>query len=90
MHHRRNAYNAARSGYLAALRADPGYSDARYNLAVLCWHRGVAPEARHHAEKFRTAYPDDPRGAKLETLMAAAAGSAAAPAGAQPPSPAPG
>lgn len=70
--HRKDDYNAARSGYLAALRADPKHADARFNLAMLCWKQGVAAEAQHHAEKFRASFPDDPRGAELSTMMGAA------------------
>lgn len=66
--HRRDDYNAAREGYLATLRRAPGYAAARYNLAVLTWHRGVRPEARHHVELFLRDYPEDPRGASLKAL----------------------
>lgn len=73
VHHRRSDYNGARAGYLAALRADPRLADARYNLALLCWEQGVHEEARHHAERFTAAFPDDPRGAELARTMASGA-----------------
>lgn len=62
---RRGSFNRARAGYLAALRADPGYAAARYNLAVLTWDAGVREEAQHHARKFLELRPDDPRAAEL-------------------------
>lgn len=62
-------YNRARNGYLAALRSDPGQADARYNLAVLCFERGIVDEARHHVAKFRATYPDDARGQALERMV---------------------
>jgi tetratricopeptide (TPR) repeat protein len=62
-------YNGARNGYLAALRADPRQADARYNLAVLCFERGIHEEARHHVAKFLGDYADDPRGANLERMV---------------------
>jgi len=58
-------YNQAREHYLAALRADPSLSAARYNLALLTLRRGVVDEARHHARKFVEADPTNPRGAEL-------------------------
>lgn len=72
-HHRRNDYNKARKGYLAALRADPQHADARFNLALLCWKKGVQEEARHHAEKFRESFSGDPRVAELAAMMTPAA-----------------
>jgi tetratricopeptide (TPR) repeat protein len=69
-HQHQGDYNGARNGYLAALRADPTQADARYNLAVLCFERGVLEEARHHATKFVGDYANDPRGAQLERMMA--------------------
>jgi tetratricopeptide (TPR) repeat protein len=68
-HHRRNDYNGARRGYLAALRADPSLADARFNLAVLCWQRGIQGEGRHHVDKFLAAFPEDPRGAELKAML---------------------
>lgn len=79
VHHRRNDYNKARKGYLAALRADPQHADARFNLAMLCWKKGVVEEARHHVDRFREAFPADPRGAELVAMTRPAA--ALAPAG---------
>lgn len=73
-HDEKGDYNRARAGYLAALRADPRHADARHDLALLCWRQGVEEEARHHAETFRRAFPDDPRGPKLTALMAPPAG----------------
>lgn len=67
-------YNAAREGYLRALRDDPEYRSARYNLAVLTMRQGILPEARHHALKFVESWPDDPRGAELVRLTGAVPG----------------
>ena len=69
IYQRRNDYNRARSGYLAALRAAPDHADARFNLALLCWNKGVHEEARHHADKFRELFSADPRGEQLATVM---------------------
>ena len=70
--HKSGKYNAARSGYLRALRANPEFPDARYNLVVLTWNRGVQEEARHHLRKFKEAWPNEPRIAELEALVGAA------------------
>lgn len=67
--HQQGDYNRARNGYLAALRADPRHADARYNLAVLTHRHGVTEEAKHHVTKFRSTFPDDPRGPELERLV---------------------
>jgi tetratricopeptide (TPR) repeat protein len=67
--HHRNAYNKARTSYLAALRANPDYADARFNLAVLTWNRKVVDEARHHVERFAEAWPNDPRTVQLLALI---------------------
>jgi tetratricopeptide (TPR) repeat protein len=67
--HHRNAYNKARSNYLAALRVDEDYADARYNLAILTWNRNVVDEARHHAERFAQAWPNDPRTLELLAMV---------------------
>lgn len=84
-------YNRARSGYLATLRADARYADARYNLAVLCLDHGFTDEAKHHVEKFRTAFPSDARGPELERRIGGtgAAGPSGAPAPAPIPAPTP-
>lgn len=82
VNHRRNDFNSARAGYLAALRADPSHADARFNLALLCWHKGIKEEAQHHAQKFREGFPNDPRGQQLGALMGPAAAT-------PPPSPGP-
>lgn len=58
---KKNDYNRARQGYLAALQADPTLANARYNLALLTLRRGVIDEARHHARKFADIAPGDPR-----------------------------
>ncbi len=58
---KKNDYNKAREGYLAALKADPALANARYNLALLTLRRGVIDEARHHARKFAEIAPGDPR-----------------------------
>jgi tetratricopeptide (TPR) repeat protein len=67
--HHRNAYNKARSSYLAALRANEDYADARYNLAILTWNRNVVDEARHHVERFAEAWPHDPRTLQLMAMI---------------------
>jgi tetratricopeptide (TPR) repeat protein len=67
--HRRNAYNKARSSYLAALRANADFADARYNLAILTWERKVVDEARHHVERFAETWPDDPRTLQLMAMI---------------------
>ncbi len=69
--HKRRDYNAARQGYLAALRANPRLADARYNLVDLTLSRGAPDEARHHLQRFIEAFPGDPRGAVLATRVAA-------------------
>jgi tetratricopeptide (TPR) repeat protein len=67
---RRSNFNAARQGYLSALRIDPCYSSARYNLAHLTWKAGVKEEALHHARKFvENAAPDDPLVGQLSALV---------------------
>lgn len=75
---RRGAYNDARSHYLAALKADPRYAPARYNLALLTWDAGIKEEAQHHARKFLELSPDDPRAAELRTRVGMDAGPAPA------------
>lgn len=65
----RNQYNAARSAYLAAVKADPNYAPARFNLAILTWDAGVHEEAQHHARKFFELSPDDPRAAELRARV---------------------
>ncbi|MDC0722563.1 hypothetical protein [Nannocystis bainbridge] len=81
---KRGKYNDARSRYLAALKADPSYNPARFNLAVLTWEAGVKDEAQHHARKFIDAVPaDDPNAAKLQQLMGGVPPAPASP-GAQP------
>jgi tetratricopeptide (TPR) repeat protein len=77
---RTNDYNKAREGYLTALHADPTFANARYNLVVLTLRRGVVEEAKHHAKKFAEAFPQDPRNADLQRLIAAAPAPAPAPA----------
>ena len=66
---RRGTYNPARSRYLAALKADPSYAPARYNLALLTGDAGIKEEAQHHALKFIELSPGDPRGAELRTRV---------------------
>lgn len=67
---RRGNFNGAREGYLGALRADPCYASARFNLAYLTWAKGIQDEARHHARKFaETAAPGDPQLAQLSALV---------------------
>lgn len=69
---KRDRYNDARQGYLAALKADPSLADARYNLINLTLRHRVGDEARHHAKKFAEAYPSDPRNAEIKKRIAAA------------------
>ena len=70
---RKNDFNKAREGYLAALRADPRMGDARYNLALLTLRHGAVDEARHHAGKLAEIAPADPRNAGLARILAGAA-----------------
>lgn len=76
---KRGKYNNARSRYLAALKADPNYNPARFNLAVLTWEAGVKDEAQHHARKFIEAAPDDPHAAKLQAMLGGVAPTPASP-----------
>jgi tetratricopeptide (TPR) repeat protein len=69
---KRNDYNRARNGYLAALRADPKNADARFNLTLLTLRRGVIAEAQHHAQRFAEAFPGDRRNQSLASAIAAA------------------
>ena len=69
---KRNDYNRAREAYLTTLRVDPRYAAARNNLVYLTFREGALDEARHHAERFAAAFPDDPRGPVLARLVAAA------------------
>jgi len=62
---RQGDYNAAREGYLRALRADGKMAEARHNVALLTWRAGVMKEAHHHASRFLEAFPEDPRGPEL-------------------------
>lgn len=68
---KRNQYNAARSRYLAALKADPTLHQARYNLALLTAQAGATEEARHHATKFIELVPNDPLAAELRLRILA-------------------
>ncbi|APR83584.1 Peptidyl-prolyl cis-trans isomerase [Minicystis rosea] len=68
---RRDDYNKARQGYLAALHAAPTMIDARYNVALLALRHQVVDEAKHHAQRFSQAAPADPRNARLAALIAA-------------------
>lgn len=74
---RRNQYNRARSAYLAAAKADPALTAARFNLAILTWDAGVRDEAQHHARKFLEMAPGDPRAAELRAKVELDAGPAA-------------
>ncbi|MFO0589520.1 MAG: hypothetical protein U0441_18425 [Polyangiaceae bacterium] len=79
---RRDKYNDARNGYLATLKIDPTYKDARYNLYVLTQRRGIGEESKNHARKFIEMAPDDPRAKQLQqALSAAPAPTAPAPSG---------
>lgn len=81
VHHRRDDYNRARTSYLAALRANPKHGEARFNLVMLCWKKGIAEEAQHHANKFREQFPDDPRVGQLAAMMTAPPTAPSPPAG---------
>jgi tetratricopeptide (TPR) repeat protein len=70
---KKNEYNKARQGYLAALRANPKMADARYNLAYLTLNNNVLEEGKHHAAKFAELAPGDRRNQVLNQLIAAAA-----------------
>jgi tetratricopeptide (TPR) repeat protein len=70
---KKNEYNKARQGYLAALRANPKMADARYNLAYLTLNNNVLEEGKHHAAKFAELAPGDRRNLVLNQLIAAAA-----------------
>lgn len=72
VHDRRGAYNRAREGYLAALRARPAFAEPRFNLALLTFRFGAVAEARHHAAKFAQAFPADPRAATLASAVGGA------------------
>jgi tetratricopeptide (TPR) repeat protein len=74
---RRNEYNKARTAYLAAVKADPAYAPARFNLAVLTWDANAKEEAQHHARKFLELAPTDPRAAELRAKVQLEAGPAA-------------
>jgi len=63
-------YHDAREGYLATLRLDRSYADARYNLALLTYRAGAFPEARHHTDELATIAPDDPRIGALRASLA--------------------
>lgn len=61
-------YNAAREGYLAAIKAGPRSESgkhARLNLVYLTHRFNVRSEAQFHARKFVEGWPDDPRGEAL-------------------------
>lgn len=67
---RKGNYNGARQGYLSALRIDPCYSSARYNLAYLTWNAGIREEAQHHARKFAELVgPQNPLVDKLGAIV---------------------
>ena len=80
---RRNKYNDARNGYLAALKIDPQYRSARYSLALLTYRRGVLEEAKNHAKKFADMAPNDPRTGPLMQMIFSA-GALPAPSPAEP------
>lgn len=63
-------YHDAREGYLATLRLDRSYADARYNLALLTYRAGALPEARHHLDELASIAPDDPRIGPLRASLA--------------------
>jgi Flp pilus assembly protein TadD len=63
-------YHDAREGYLATLRLDRSYADARYNLALLTYRAGALPEARHHLDELAAIAPDDARIAPLRASLA--------------------
>ncbi len=71
---KKNDYNRARERYLAALRADPGLTAARRNLALLTLRFGIVEEARHHARKLVEATPGDPWSVELLRRIELSAG----------------
>ncbi|MEZ4296680.1 MAG: tetratricopeptide repeat protein [Polyangiaceae bacterium] len=66
---KRDKYNDARNGYLATLRINPRYKEARYNLAVMTLRRGVTEEAKMHARKYAAMAPGDPAAEALLRLV---------------------
>ncbi len=62
-------YHDAREGYLRALELDPGYADARYELARITYSRGALLETRHHVDVFAASYPFDPRVPELRKML---------------------
>ncbi len=66
-------FNLARTSYLAALKLEPDYAVARFNVAVLTWKKGAKDEARNHVRRFLESYPGDPRGAQLTAMVGEAA-----------------
>jgi tetratricopeptide (TPR) repeat protein len=68
---RSDHYHDAREDYLAALRLDAAYADARYMLALLTARHGAMPEAQYNAEQLARIAPDDPRLPELEKLVQA-------------------
>ena len=76
---KRNKYNDARNGYLATLKLDPTYKEARYNLALLTYRRGVLEEAKNHARKYAEMAPNDPSAAALTRMVSGGAAPAATP-----------
>ena len=66
---KRGKYNDARNGYLAALKINPTYKEARYNLAMLTWRRGVVEEAKNHARKYAEIAPGDPAAVTLLEMV---------------------
>lgn len=64
----RQHYRPAREAFLAALRSNPSFADARYQLGELAHSAGAFDEARHHLQRLAAiTTADDPR---VEALSA--------------------
>lgn len=70
VYHRLDRYRLARESYLAALKLQPRFADARYNMVLLTHQAGASEEAKHHLRKFAAAFPKDPRLARLQAALA--------------------
>ncbi len=80
----RNRYHDAREGYLHALRIDPTFADARYNLVGLTLNAGAVAEAQHHLDELVARHPTDPRLPALRAALARASAPAPPPPGVMP------
>jgi len=62
-------YERAVYGYERAVELDPGFHDARYNLALLLYLSGRMDEAKQQYRNIRDAVGDDPRYMELSALL---------------------